>query len=287
MKRTALRMKTRSTVLGPLVLSTLRQERKSFHAAPYDSERNHALFASYNVHKCVGMDGQFDPDRILAVIEELGADVVALQEADMRFGDRAGLLDLQALRRRSGLVPVPLTGTRKAHGWHGNVVLFREGVVTGAHQLSLPGVEPRGAVVVDLSMPTGPLRIIAAHLGLLRRCRARQVATILSAAKADDRRPVLLMGDLNEWRLGKRSSLQALEPTFGPLQATVASFPSRFPVWSLDRILANPHSLVSRIEVHDTPLARIASDHLPIKALIRFSDSADLVPQVDELAPAA
>src|SRR6476660_5341625 len=67
------------------------------------------LIASYNVHKCVGVDKRFDPERTAAVISEIGADAIALQEADQRFGDRAGLLDLCRLERESGLVPVPLT----------------------------------------------------------------------------------------------------------------------------------------------------------------------------------
>ena len=49
--------------------------------------------ASYNIHKCRGLDGVTRPDRIVEVIRELGADVVALQEVDRRFGRRGGLLD--------------------------------------------------------------------------------------------------------------------------------------------------------------------------------------------------
>ena len=58
--------------------------------------------ASYNVHKCVGTDGAFDPDRILNVVLELDADIVALQEADERFGSRKGLLNLKALQEKGG-----------------------------------------------------------------------------------------------------------------------------------------------------------------------------------------
>jgi endonuclease/exonuclease/phosphatase family metal-dependent hydrolase len=272
--------------LGPLVVSTIRQKRKAYVPDHDRERRGDALIASYNIHKCIGRDGRFDPSRTIAVIAEIGADVIALQEVDRRFGDRAGLLDLKALERASGLVPVPLNGTRSSHGWHGNLVLVRDGTVTGTHQLTLPGVEPRGALVVDLTLAAGPLRIIAAHLGLLRHSRASQVAAILSVAEPQDGRPTILVGDLNEWRLGRRSSLRSLHATFGPLQAAVASFPSQFPVWSLDRILASPHELVSHIEVHDSPLARAASDHLPIKAVINLGGCARTRP-VAELASAA
>lgn len=265
----------------PLVRSTLRNERRAFirdrppgESSPDEAFRgkNEALLiASYNIHKCVGLDRRFDPKRIADVIGEIDPDVIALQEAEQRFGDRAGLLDFDTLRQQTGLVPVQIAGKRQKLGWHGNIMLARNAIGARLYQIDLPGAEPRGAIAVDLDMPSGRLRIIAAHLGLLRRSRARQVRAILDAASPDDGRPVLLIGDLNEWRLGKRSSLRGLAPSFGPLDAEVASFPARFPVWSLDRILANPSSILSRIDVHDTPLARVASDHLPIKAVIRLS----------------
>lgn len=233
-----------------------------------------ALIASYNVHKCVGLDGAFDPKRTMAVIAELGADIVALQEVDQRFGDRSGLLDLARLEETCGLVPIPLTPTRKGHGWHGNLVLCREGLVTAARQMALPGGEPRGALIVDLSMPAGPLRIVAAHLGLLRMSRARQVEAILDAIEADSDVPTLLMGDLNEWRLGPRSSLRALERAFHTSVPLMPSFPAGFPVLALDRIMGNQPGLVTHASVHETALSRTASDHLPIKAWVHLERAA-------------
>ena len=256
---------------GTLLASTLRQDRKSYTASVQSDGEARALIASYNIHKGVGRDRRFDPHRTLMVINEIKPDVIALQEADRRFGDRAGLLDLNMLRRECGLIPVPLELSQGGHGWHGNVILYRQGSVTGAHQLDLPGLEPRGALVVDLDLPPGPLRIIAAHLGLLRRCRARQVATLLSYAEPEDGRPVLLLGDFNEWRLGDKSALQRLAPYFGPLHTPIPSFPARFPILALDRVLGYPHNLISSVALHDTPLARVTSDHLPLKALIDLS----------------
>lgn len=231
--------------------------------------RSDLLIASYNVHKCVGIDKKFDPDRIAHVISEIGADVVAIQEADKRFGERSGLLDLARLERENKLIPVPVASLYpKGHGWHGNLLLFRAGVVQRVQQLVLPGLEPRGALVADIDLQAGPLRIIAAHLGLLKHSRQQQTEAILDAVHADPSRPTLLLGDLNEWRVGKGSSLHFLKPIFDPARNAVPSFPSRFPVLALDRVLGHPHSLVTAIEVHDTPLARVASDHLPIKAHI-------------------
>lgn len=274
MRRTKQSPSEKHKKLRPLLVSTLRQERKSFFSESCQGIGQATTIASYNVHKCVGIDGRFDPDRTIAVIRELDADLVALQEADQRFGERAGLLDLHSLERQTGLVPISLPISQGGHGWHGNVLLIRGGTVTEAHQLSLPGAEPRGALVVEMTLDCGPLRIIAAHLGLLRRSRALQARHLLQAIEPHDDVPTLLMGDLNEWRLGKRSSLIGLEPHFGPLDAAIPSFPSRFPLWALDRVLAKPHDLISSIEVHDTPRARMASDHLPLKAVVRLGNAA-------------
>jgi endonuclease/exonuclease/phosphatase family metal-dependent hydrolase len=95
--------------------------------------------ASYNIHKCVGTDRRRDPARIIDVLAEVDADIVALQEADLRFGEKAGLLDLVTLQGRLGLVPVVVQGAGKNHGWHGNVLLVREAVVHESHQIRLPG----------------------------------------------------------------------------------------------------------------------------------------------------
>lgn len=270
--------------VSPYAVSTLRRENRSYLARGHEESAIDAVIASYNIHKAVGLDRRFDPGRIISVIREIDADVIAVQEANERFGTRACLLDLANLERETGLTPVPLDVEGQKHGWHGNLILFRNAQVTDAHRLDLPGVEPRGAMMIDLTLKSGPLRIIAAHLGLLRRCRTQQVEMLLSLAEPEDGRPTLLMGDLNEWRLGERSALRGLEPTFGPLHATIPSFPSRFPILPLDRVLAKPHNLISSVELHDTPLARIASDHLPIKAGIRVAHGQSARQALDAVA---
>jgi endonuclease/exonuclease/phosphatase family metal-dependent hydrolase len=227
--------------------------------------------ASYNVHKCVGVDGVFDPGRILNVVLELGADIVALQETDQRFGSRRGLLDLKALYEKGGYRSVLDQGSRRlSHGWHGNVILYREGSgkVSNVHKMTLPGFEPRGAVLVDFDFADLPLRIIGAHLGLLKSSRARQAEAILNAAHPVGDRAVILLGDTNEWRTGGRSALKPFDPHLSDVDMTIASFPSRFPLWPLDRVLTNKHVTVYEMQAVETELSRVASDHLPVKAVI-------------------
>ncbi len=258
------------------------------------------VVASYNIHKAIGTDGRRDPDRIVAVLSEIGADLVALQEVDRRFGTRAGVLDLDAVSRVTGLVPVPVRQTaRPATGWHGNLLLVRKGTVEAARAMRLPGLEPRGAIVADLWFGSHPLRVIATHLGLLRAARLAQARRLAKEIGGGDGRPTLVMGDLNEWRLGRRCALLPLRRELGeetaslsetrsmrtlwsaatpegehtrlvPLQLFRGSFPARFPVLPLDRILACQRAALSPPSVHDTPMARLASDHLPVVARLRL-----------------
>ncbi len=76
--------------------------------------------ASYNIHKCKGVDGITRPDRIIRVIAEIHADVIALQEVDRRFGGKDGLLDLDRLARETGMRLLVQSDAPQGHGWHGN-----------------------------------------------------------------------------------------------------------------------------------------------------------------------
>ena len=102
-------------------------------------------------------------------------------------------------------------------------------------------------------------------------CRSRRCSPM--PARSPDR-PVVMMGDLNEWRRQRRSALKRFAPGFGPLGHGVPSFPSYFPVLALDRVMAQPHEHRREIAAHDTPLARLASDHLPVRAVIRLDGAA-------------
>jgi len=233
------------------------------------------LVGSYNVHKGVGTDMRRDPARIVEVIREIGGDIVALQEVDRRFGDRKGVLDLEYLAQTTGLAPVLLEGRlgRLSHGWHGNLLLFRDAEVLEARAITLPGLEPRGAIVADLMVAGKPLRVIAAHLGLLHQSRLLQARRLVEEVEGADGRPTLVMGDLNEWRLGTSCSLMPLRRGLRAVKRsslTVPSFPARMPVLPLDRIITCNRAELTSIEPHISPLARQASDHLPIKARLRF-----------------
>jgi len=227
--------------------------------------------ASFNIHKGVGTDYRRDLARTTAVIAEIGADILALQEVDRRFGTRMGLLDLDAIRRNLGLIAVPLDSVGDAHGWHGNLLLVRNALVQEVHQLILPGLEPRGAIVTDLVLAGQRLRVVNAHLGLLPASRRAQMRAMLDKLSGLEARPTLLMGDLNEWR-GGGGAMQTLAQHFTIAPAR-PSFPARYPLLALDRMMVSQHGRLMDVATHDSPLSRKASDHLPIKATLRFDPS--------------
>lgn len=230
--------------------------------------------ASYNIHKCKGLDGAVRPDRIIAVLGEIEADLIALQEVDRRFGTRCGLLDSSAILRATGMHLLLQSDAPHGHGWHGNALLVRgEPKFYRRERIRLPGFEPRGAIFAELDLGQGKFRVIAAHLGLLRQSRLEQADALLAAFLQLPAMPTILLGDLNEWRRGRRSALGVLEPTFG-VAPSVLSFPSMRPIFPLDRILGWPIGLVRGLEVHDSPLARQASDHLPLIANVSLTEAA-------------
>lgn len=240
------------------------------------------IVGSYNIHKAVGTDMRRDPGRVVQVIAEMGADIVALQEVDRRFGDRRGVLDPVRLVQETGLRPVPLTDRlgKAAHGWHGNLLLLRGAEVERAEAVSLPGLEPRGAIVADIWLHGQPLRLIAAHLGLLRQSRLLQARFLARHVGAPDGRPTLVMGDFNEWRLGADCGLMPLRRELRAVKRsalTRPSFPARMPVLPLDRIMACPQLDLCDLRAHDSLLARRASDHLPLRAVLRLPQTQSAV----------
>lgn len=223
-------------------------------------------FASYNIHKAVGTDGRRDADRILTVLREIGADVVALQEVDRRFGRRTGVLP-RALVEEQGYEIVPLAMRPDSMGWHGNALLVRREIgILGAEPVHLPTIEPRGAVRAGLSWEGAPLQVIGMHLdlsGLRRRHQVRKVMDDLNGSAA--RHPAVLMGDFNEW-----SARGGCLREFGDGWQVLApgrSFPSRQPLAALDRIAFSPGWAVRDHGVHHSAMAAQASDHLPVWAV--------------------
>jgi endonuclease/exonuclease/phosphatase family metal-dependent hydrolase len=226
--------------------------------------------ASYNIRKAVGTDRRRNPERILAVLAEVDADIVALQEADRRFGARASALPVALLDHHSDYQPAPLNIRTDSIGWHGNAILLRKSAeLKRCDILHLPCLEPRGAVVADIGFSGHDIRLIGMHLDLSGLWRKRQAAAIVHAHGQMPPLPTVLAGDLNEWS-ATRGCLADFARHFH-FAETGRSFHARQPVARLDRIMHCGRMEAVAAGVHDSPLARRASDHLPIWADFRVA----------------
>ena len=229
-------------------------------------------FASYNIHKGVGLDRRRDPDRIMSVLRELHADVIALQEADMRLGERASVIP-RALLEESPWKVVPVAKRPRSIGWHGNAILVRRDItVVEAHPLDLPTLEPRGAAMAVLEWEGQRFCVVGVHLDLSGLRRRDQIRALLRhCAVLDQGQPCVLMGDFNQW--GRQSGAMQEFDLEGPsgwhMAHTGPSYPSRRPIAQLDRIICNEGFGVLEAKVHHSALATVASDHLPVWARLK------------------
>lgn len=228
--------------------------------------------ASYNVHKCLGTDRRRDPGRVVDVLNALSADIVALQEVDRRLPPRPAALPPGLLRQHSDFGILPFALTEEGLGWHGQALLVRgEHKITALKRIVLPGLEPRGAIMAELDLPQGSLRVVGVHLGLLRRYRLMQMRAIRASMSKRPGMPTVILGDFNEW--STRGGMGPLTDLFR-IHAPGRSFHATRPVAALDRVALTRDLHLRDAGVLQTPLARVASDHLPIWADIRMEPSA-------------
>lgn len=222
--------------------------------------------ASYNIRKCVGLDRKRNPGRVLEAICAVDADIIALQEADMRFGPRLSVFPHELIERESGYRPVAFNIRPGGIGWHGNAILIRKDFsVLSAAPLTLPMLEPRGAVMADIDTGQGLLRVIGAHLDLSGLWRRRQIRAILR--QIDEARPYhpnVLMGDFNQWT--RKGAMSEFAYHHHRIIDLPPSFHTSRPVARLDRIVVSHEFELLDSGVHLCPASRTASDHLPVYA---------------------
>ena len=233
--------------------------------------RSRRLFraATYNVHSCVGPDGRHDPARIAAVIAELDADVVALQEfsypSDIALETRTPVVLTELDTYQCALGPTRSNTTQ----CFGNVILTRHRL-REVHRvdLSVLNREPRGALAATIDVDGTEVHVLAAHLGLRlseRRFQVRQIVKYLESVRGTF---VIVLGDFNDWLPG-RSVVHLLDRRLGRAPR-LRSFPIKWPVLSLDRVWVQPRSAIHRLFVHRSRAARLASDHYPVVAEIEL-----------------
>lgn len=197
------------------------------------------------------------------MIKEIDADVVALQEVEHHKINNIDLLEYLSVETGLKAIAGPTLLRESRH--YGNALLTRLPILSlKRFDLSEAEHEPRGALDVIFNSNGKSIQVVATHLGLNPGERRRQVRKLLTLLESSSADISVLMGDLNEWFLWGRIR-RWLRAHFQPTP-NYATFPSRWPLFALDTIWLNPRSALISIETHRSPLARIASDHLPLKA---------------------
>lgn len=229
--------------------------------------------ASYNIHQCVGRDGRCDPGRVAGVICEVGADVIGLQEVSSRPDTDAKAHQLNYLAAHTGLEALAGPTLTRGGAEYGNALLTRAPILEVRRlDLSFSGREPRGALDVDLAVSGKPVRVIVTHFGLRAAERRQQANRLLDALDSITRPLTVVLLDLNEWFPGSRLA-HRLNQRLGRVPAP-RTFPSGFPLLPLDRIWICPSDTLLTLDAHRTSLSRLASDHLPVSARLKASNSA-------------
>lgn len=230
--------------------------------------------ATYNIHRCRGMDRRTIPSRVAEVIRALDADVVALQEVIGAGPSGAG--QAEEIGAACGMGWVMTSVRHLRNNLFGNVVLSRFPIIHHSqYSLSWRTCEPRACQRADLDIGGGqPLHIYNVHLGtavLERRYQATRLAAFVH-----DRRvvgPKVILGDFNEWMRGLATS--TLSSLFESIDIYAhlkrrRTYPGIFPVLHLDHIYYEGHVEVRGMELNRSRQALIASDHLPLVADLRI-----------------
>lgn len=240
---------------------------------------------TYNVRHCRGTDGRVAPERVARVIAALSPDIIALQEVDVGRKRTGGRDQAEEIARLTGMFSHFHPALHVEEERYGDALLThlpsrlrRAGPLPGL--MRRPGLEPRGALWVEVSLGAAAIQVLTTHFGLLGAERIAQAEALLGPDWLGDpacRAPTVLLGDFNA--TGWSRSYRRLSARLTDARRLTgerrwrrggASFPSRFPLLRIDHVFVSERVAVERVTVVDTPLAREASDHLPVLAEIRI-----------------
>ena len=222
---------------------------------------------SWNLHRCIGADGVQSVERCADVLQEINADLIVLQEVESRTGHEFDALNHLALATQC--TAIAGNTMKLGDNDYSNAVLTKFAYQSvKSHDLSFKNREPRKAMDISFELAGSRLQLIATHLGLRPAERREQVKRLLTSFDYNQHDIILLAGDLNEWWLWGRP-LRALHRIF-PNSPFRRTWPTRFPLLSLDRIWISPRPALKKLTTHRSKLAKQASDHLPLVAELEF-----------------
>jgi len=229
--------------------------------------------ATYNIHKCRGVDGRTHPERIARVLEEINADIISLQEVVSREGAASADHQADYLAGRLGFFGAMGETRRHRGGAYGNVTLSRwDFKLVRPIDVTVAGREQRAALRTDIRIGSHILHVFNVHLGTAVRERRQQAIRLLDQdllRSLDISGPRIMMGDFNEWVHGLVTRTLVAEFKFHDLRAylaSVRSYPALLPLLNLDHIYFDHHLRIEKAFFHRSRRSLMASDHLPLVA---------------------
>jgi endonuclease/exonuclease/phosphatase family metal-dependent hydrolase len=223
----------------------------------------------FNIHGGRSLDGRRDMGRVHNLLEDHDIDIGVFQEMETRSSYGGTPADIAALAGPARPHYFSGSALKEGEDWYGNLVVSRYPIVRAfVHHLGTsPKFEPRTAVDVAIKTPSEKIRIIGVHLSLSQPERWLEIQNLLALVdeveeEEKSKNPVLLMGDINEWRHTSRL-LRHLNRLMIPAPCG-RTFPSSFPLFRLDRVWHDPPSMKVTARVLKGPAVRVLSDHLPV-----------------------
>lgn len=242
---------------------------------------------TYNVHRCVGMDRRLDLDRVAGVIAEFEPDIVCLQELDVGRARTGGVDQAAEIASKLAMSVHFHPAMRVEAELYGDAILTHlpeQLVKTDAlpSVAGIPGLEPRGALWTRIGVAGQWVNVLNTHLGLVPREQRRQATALVGRdwlGRRDCTGPTILTGDFNATSITRpyrilAGRLDDAQRRLG-LKPSVKTFPSSFPAIRIDHAFVSPEIRVTQVRSSFSPLARMASDHLPLILDFEVEPSAD------------
>jgi len=232
---------------------------------------------TYNVHRCRGLDGRTRPGRIVEVLKEVKADIIALQEVVSREGAGKEKHQASYIAEEMGL-KYQLGENRKLRGAaYGNVVLSRFPMqAVKNYDLSVEGFERRGCLHIDVDTGGPVVHVFNVHLGtdyIERRHQGRRLTDMEILRNEQLKGPRIMLGDFNEWAAGLTTQLLGSHLCSVDIKKHLRrkrTYPGLLPFMHLDHIYHDDTLELEGLTLHRTRKALVASDHLPLIADFKF-----------------
>lgn len=245
---------------------------------------NTIKIASYNIHRAIGIDRKFAPERIIDILKNIDADIVLLQEVDHGV-PRSNELNLAAVLANSCDYPHYVLGPNVTlkKGQYGNATLSRFPIIRNRNiDLTIDDKKKRGCQHTTVQISESKtdfqfLEVFNLHLGLSAKERQKQAGKLFKSkefTQIDIKQPCIIAGDFNDWRsmlralfiIGKDFKCATDKTNTRGNEAAMKTFPSFAPRGGLDRIYYRGKMRCTHVSSSKMKLVKIASDHLPVVA---------------------